>query len=83
LVLDAKSRQCFFDADQDKDLAKAIVDVKKELDQLDDLLNADSVLFKNARWKVKILVLFVFFSFSVFSFNFQEHHTVGLGQYLF
>ncbi|KAK9932130.1 hypothetical protein M0R45_019379 [Rubus argutus] len=52
LVLDAKSRQCFFNADQDKDLAKAIVDVKKELDQLDDLLNADSVLFKNARWKV-------------------------------
>ncbi|XP_062004037.1 uncharacterized protein LOC133721436 [Rosa rugosa] len=52
LVLDAKSRECFFNADQDKDLAKAIVDVKKELDQLDDLLNADSILFKNARWKV-------------------------------
>lgn len=49
---DAKCRQCFFNADEDKDLAKAIWDVKKELDQFDDLLNADSVLFRNSRWKV-------------------------------
>ncbi|KAL6228189.1 hypothetical protein ACLB2K_002143 [Fragaria x ananassa] len=46
LVLDAKSRGCFFNADHDKDLAKAIVDVKKELDQFDDFLNADSILDK-------------------------------------
>ena len=46
LVLDAKSRGCFFNADQDKDLAKAIVDVKKELDQFDDFLNADSIFDK-------------------------------------
>ncbi|KAJ1399973.1 UvrD-like helicase, ATP-binding domain [Sesbania bispinosa] len=52
LVLDAKKRQCFFNADEDNDLAKAIWDVKKELDQFDDLLNANSVLFKNSRWKV-------------------------------
>ncbi|GMI87573.1 hypothetical protein HRI_002426600, partial [Hibiscus trionum] len=52
LVLDAKSRNCFFDADEDKGLAKAIFHAKKEFDQLDDLLNQDSVLFKNARWKV-------------------------------
>ncbi|XP_057416063.1 uncharacterized protein LOC130710730 [Lotus japonicus] len=52
LVLDAKTRQCFFDADEDKDLAKGIWDAKKELDQFDDLLNADSVLFRNSRWKV-------------------------------
>ncbi|KAK2383849.1 P-loop containing nucleoside triphosphate hydrolase superfamily protein [Trifolium repens] len=52
LVLDAKKRQCFFNADEDKDLAKGIWDAKKELDQLDDLLNADSVVFRNSRWKV-------------------------------
>ncbi|XP_043696346.1 uncharacterized protein LOC122646811 isoform X1 [Telopea speciosissima] len=52
LVNDAQRRQCFFNADDDKDLAKAILQVKQELDQLDDLLNADSTLFKNARWKV-------------------------------
>ncbi|KAJ7942669.1 UvrD-like Helicase, ATP-binding domain, P-loop containing nucleoside triphosphate hydrolase [Quillaja saponaria] len=52
ILLDAKNRQCFFNADEDKDMAKAILDVKKELDQFDDLLNKDSVLFRNARWKV-------------------------------
>ncbi|XP_022874965.1 uncharacterized protein LOC111393590 [Olea europaea var. sylvestris] len=52
LVHDAKDRQCFFNADEDSDLAKTIVDVKKDLDQLDDLLNGESILFKSARWKV-------------------------------
>ncbi|KAK2965394.1 hypothetical protein RJ640_001471, partial [Escallonia rubra] len=52
LVLDAKHRQCFYDADEDSELAKIIMDVKKELNQLDDLLNGDSTLFKCARWKL-------------------------------
>ncbi|KAL2615685.1 hypothetical protein AAZV13_08G082300 [Glycine max] len=52
LVLDAKKRQCFFSADEDKELAKSIWDTKKELDKLDDLLNADNFFFKNSRWKV-------------------------------
>ncbi|XP_065632688.1 uncharacterized protein LOC111996915 isoform X2 [Quercus suber] len=52
LVLDAKNRQCFFYADEDKDLAKAILDVKKEFEQFDDLLNHDSILFRRARWKL-------------------------------
>ncbi|XP_059650770.1 probable helicase MAGATAMA 3 [Cornus florida] len=52
LVQNAKDRQCFFNADEDSDMAKAILDVKKELAQLDDLLNGDSVLFKSARWKL-------------------------------
>ncbi|KAL7163132.1 hypothetical protein ACSBR2_039265 [Camellia fascicularis] len=52
IVRDARHRQCFFDADLDKDLAKAIIDVKKELDQMDDLFNKDSILFKSAKWKV-------------------------------
>ncbi|XVE85512.1 hypothetical protein DITRI_Ditri17bG0096600 [Diplodiscus trichospermus] len=52
LVHDAKTRHCFFDADDDKELAKAILDAKKDFDQLDDLLNRDSVLFKNSKWRV-------------------------------
>ena len=67
LVLDAKSRQCFFNADEDKDLAKAILEVKKEFDQFDDLLNADSILFRSARWKVKpLLFVFIYTKFSSF-----------------
>nr|XP_011457958.1 PREDICTED: uncharacterized protein LOC105349612 isoform X2 [Fragaria vesca subsp. vesca] len=52
LVLDPKNFQCFFNADEDKELAKAILQVKKQFDQLDDLLNSDSLLFRKARWKV-------------------------------
>ncbi|KAK6930708.1 DNA2/NAM7 helicase-like, C-terminal [Dillenia turbinata] len=52
LILDAKNRQCYFSADEEEGLAKAILEVKQQLDQFDDLLNADSVLFKGARWKV-------------------------------
>ncbi|XVE91910.1 hypothetical protein REPUB_Repub01dG0052000 [Reevesia pubescens] len=52
LVHDAKARHCFFNAEEDKELAKAILDTKKNIDQLDDLLNGDNILFKNAKWKV-------------------------------
>ncbi|CAH9131432.1 unnamed protein product [Cuscuta epithymum] len=52
LVQDARKRQCLFSASDDCDLSKTILNVKKELDQLDDLLNADSFLFKNQRWNV-------------------------------
>ncbi|RAL49278.1 hypothetical protein DM860_017558 [Cuscuta australis] len=52
LVLDAKKRKCIFFAGDDSDLSRTILDVKKELDQFDDLLNADSILFKNQRWNV-------------------------------
>ena len=52
LVHDANARQCFFNADDDKDLGKAILAVKKELDELDELLNPESRLFRSQRWKV-------------------------------
>ncbi|MCL7035661.1 hypothetical protein MKW94_006378, partial [Papaver nudicaule] len=52
LVSDAEYRHCLFNAGKDKDLAKAVLKAKKELDQLDDLLNGDSILFKTAKWKV-------------------------------
>ncbi|XP_044475467.1 uncharacterized protein LOC123203246 isoform X4 [Mangifera indica] len=35
LINDAKDRCCFFNADEDKDLAKAILEAKKELNELD------------------------------------------------
>lgn len=57
LVNNAKERNCFFQADEDKDLGKAILQAKKKLDQLNDLLKADSILFKSARWKVMCLAL--------------------------
>ncbi|KAG8369505.1 hypothetical protein BUALT_Bualt14G0020600 [Buddleja alternifolia] len=60
LICDAKDRQCFFTADEDDDISKTIVGVKKELEQLEDLLSGESLLFKNARWKVS------------FSDNFQK-----------
>lgn len=56
-MLDAKDRKRFFSADNDKDLANAILEVKKELDQFDDLLNGDSVLFRNSIWKVQLCVV--------------------------
>ena len=52
LLVDAKNRQCFYNADDDEDLAKAMLEIKKELDQFDDLLNADSTLFRNSEWRV-------------------------------
>ncbi|XP_038876924.1 uncharacterized protein LOC120069278 [Benincasa hispida] len=52
VVSDAKDRQCYFNAEEDKDLADAIIEVKKVLLELDDLLNKDSALFKMVQWKV-------------------------------
>ena len=48
IVIDAKIRQCFFNSDSDEDLAKAIIEVKKEFGQFDDMLNTDSILSKNS-----------------------------------
>ncbi|XP_051116745.1 uncharacterized protein LOC127241645 [Andrographis paniculata] len=52
LINDAKLRDCFFIADEDEDIGKTIVDVKKDLDQLDEFLTSDSILFQKCRWKV-------------------------------
>ncbi|KAL5984646.1 hypothetical protein ACLOJK_041266 [Asimina triloba] len=51
LITDVKGRGHFFNADEDKGLAKASLQVKNELNQLEDLLNPDSVLLHSARWK--------------------------------
>nr|GEX68374.1 UvrD-like helicase, ATP-binding domain, P-loop containing nucleoside triphosphate hydrolase [Tanacetum cinerariifolium] len=52
LVSDARNRHCFFDAGADECLKMTIIGAKKELEQLDDLVNENSVLFEHARWKV-------------------------------
>ncbi|KAG6656861.1 uncharacterized protein LOC122308314 [Carya illinoinensis] len=52
LVLDAKERDCFHRADEDKSLAQAIVASLVELGQFDTLLHSDTLLFREATWKV-------------------------------
>ncbi|XP_045797847.1 uncharacterized protein LOC123892041 [Trifolium pratense] len=52
LVLDSKNRGLFFHADRDTEMAKAILDSIKELDRFVDLLDTDSIIFRNTMWKV-------------------------------
>ncbi|KAI3730438.1 hypothetical protein L1987_61608 [Smallanthus sonchifolius] len=52
LVCDARNRHCLFDADVDECLKMSIIATKKELDQLDDRVNRNSVLCKHEKWKV-------------------------------
>uniref|UniRef100_A0A453CUI5 UvrD-like helicase ATP-binding domain-containing protein n=1 Tax=Aegilops tauschii subsp. strangulata TaxID=200361 RepID=A0A453CUI5_AEGTS len=52
LVSDAQRRKCVFNATNDAALCKLVLQVKKVLDELEDLLNADSAVFSNTRWKV-------------------------------
>ncbi|KAK1410595.1 hypothetical protein QVD17_37132 [Tagetes erecta] len=53
LVVDARNRGCFYNASDDKNLAKATKNALIELGQFDSLFNTDSLLFKEAKWKVK------------------------------
>ncbi|PON39566.1 P-loop containing nucleoside triphosphate hydrolase [Parasponia andersonii] len=52
IVIDAKNRKFFSNADSDEDLAKAITEVKKEFGQFDDMINTNSILFKRSKWKI-------------------------------
>ncbi|KAI3853122.1 hypothetical protein MKW92_023486 [Papaver armeniacum] len=52
LVQSAKDRECFFRVDDDKMLSKAVIDALIELNQVEDLLKRDSLLFKGAKWQV-------------------------------
>ncbi|KAK7817524.1 putative helicase magatama 3 [Quercus suber] len=51
LVIDAKKRGCFYNADEDKSFAQAITVALVEHNQIHILLNMDSFLFKKAQWK--------------------------------
>lgn len=50
-VKDAKDRDCFHNAEEDDNLARAITASLVELGQLNLLQKKDSLLFKKARWK--------------------------------
>ena len=52
LVHDARNRNCLFDAADDECLRSTIIATKKELEELDDLVNGNSILFTHAKWKV-------------------------------
>ncbi|KAL3838759.1 hypothetical protein ACJIZ3_023350 [Penstemon smallii] len=52
LVLDAKSRGCFFNAYEDKSLSLSISNALVELGQLNSLFSMDSILFKTSNWKI-------------------------------
>ncbi|XP_026425432.1 probable helicase MAGATAMA 3 isoform X2 [Papaver somniferum] len=52
IVVDAKGRGCYFNAEDDKRLSKVILDSLVECGQLNDLLRMKSLIFKGARWKV-------------------------------
>ncbi|KAK1439382.1 hypothetical protein QVD17_05199 [Tagetes erecta] len=58
LILDAKARGCFFQADESKDLAKVICEVNEDLRQLDELVRGESTLFQNTSWKVVFSSMF-------------------------
>ncbi|KAJ6766749.1 DNA2/NAM7 HELICASE FAMILY [Salix purpurea] len=52
LVIDAKARGFFYNADEDECLAQAIIAALIEVGKTDHFPNAHLVLFKSARWKV-------------------------------
>ena len=52
LVIDAKKRRCFYNANEDMGLAQAIAVALVECDQMHILFNMDSSLFGKARWRV-------------------------------
>ena len=56
LVADAERRKCIFSATNDATICKLVLQVKQELDELEDLLSADSAVFSNTRWKVSTMV---------------------------
>ncbi|KAI3955512.1 hypothetical protein MKW98_028457 [Papaver atlanticum] len=51
IVVDAKGRGCYFNAEDDKRLSKVIIDSLVECGQLNDLLRMKSLIFKGERWK--------------------------------
>ncbi|XP_023769533.1 uncharacterized protein LOC111918090 isoform X2 [Lactuca sativa] len=52
LVFDARNRGCLFDANADKCLKKIIINAKKELEPLNDMVKGNSLLPKHVKWKI-------------------------------
>lgn len=59
-IHDAKVRGCFFNADEVKAFENVLLEVKKKLNELEDFLNGNSILFKSSRWKVCWVVFVVY-----------------------
>ncbi|KAF5957926.1 hypothetical protein HYC85_005151 [Camellia sinensis] len=68
LVVDAKAQGCFYDANDDKNLAQAVGGALVELNQLDILLKPGSFLFSNTRWNHAIRL----YTLSQFEFLIDE-----------
>lgn len=60
IICDAKERGHFHNVEEDDEVAAFVVEVKKELDELDKFLVADSLVFSNALWKVFNISLVTF-----------------------
>ncbi|XP_055804582.1 uncharacterized protein LOC129873500 [Solanum dulcamara] len=54
LVHDARVRGCFHDAQNDKDLVKAMTAALVDIDLLDIKIHLYSVLFQGTRWKIRV-----------------------------
>ncbi|MFS8034318.1 putative P-loop containing nucleoside triphosphate hydrolase, DNA2/NAM7 helicase, helicase [Helianthus anomalus] len=59
LVYDAENRGCVFDAHEDKNLAQVMVHAMVEFASFGSLLKTDSILFKEARWKINFTNTFL------------------------
>ena len=59
VVLDAKVRGCYFNAEEDTHLAEAIISAVIEIGQFNRLLDSNSILFNRAKWKVFFLFILV------------------------
>lgn len=71
LVIDAKSRACFYNVQEDKKLALALAGCLIEIGQLDSLV-ARSLLFPEGKWKV-FSNLIPSLCFMDFVYNFQHY----------
>ncbi|KAI3813725.1 hypothetical protein L1987_18456 [Smallanthus sonchifolius] len=59
LVYDAENRGCVFDAREDKNLAQVMINAMVEFTNFVSLLKIDSILFKEAKWKVNFTKTFL------------------------
>lgn len=63
LVIDSKARGCFFDVNEDKSLAQAILIATIEVGQIETLLTMNCPLFKTSKWKVCCFISLITDSF--------------------
>ncbi|KAI3712737.1 hypothetical protein L1987_71302 [Smallanthus sonchifolius] len=59
LVYDAENRGCVFDAHEDKNLAQVMINAMIEFTNSVSLLKTDSILFREAKWKVDFTKTFL------------------------